>query len=270
MKSNFDAELQTNSDTENENDMTDEHIRALTASLAADVPPNLKKNVMSAIRAERKRIAFRRRFIRLGSAVAAALVIVPMAAVVVPVMIRQEKNMDEAPRAEDVLHDAVAEPNVEDSHLYSADLSTSPASLSPETDAIEITPEAENAPADVPEAESPAQEATGAVPAPDHMTKYPDAEDADPTADTFAAEEAVTHQKVQSESALMTVLRTLIGEETLKQLSAIQASEAENPQTLIRIFHIQREDFCRTAQDLQLTFTQEELDDLFELPLTEE
>jgi hypothetical protein len=68
----------------------------------------------------------------------------------------------------------------------------------------------------------------------------------------------------------MTVLRTLIGEVRLKQLSAIQSSEAENPQTLIRLFDIQREDFCRAAQDLQLTFTQEELDDLFELPLTEE
>jgi hypothetical protein len=68
----------------------------------------------------------------------------------------------------------------------------------------------------------------------------------------------------------MTVLRTLIGEERLKQLSAIQSAEAENPQTLIRLFDIQREDFCRTAQDLQLTFTQEELDDLFELQLTEE
>ena len=99
MKSNFDAELQLHSATETDPDPMDTRIRELTAALAEDVPPDLNKNVMKAIRAERKRDAFRRRFIRLGGAIAAALVIVPMAAVVVPMMIRQEKNMDDSQRA---------------------------------------------------------------------------------------------------------------------------------------------------------------------------
>ncbi len=269
MKSNFDAELPLHSATETDPDPMDQRIRELTAALAEDVPADLNKNVMRAIRAERKRDAFRRRFIRLGSAIAAALVIVPMAAVVVPVMIRQEKNMDDAPRMEDAIDTAPPEQADGDLTVQFSTFSTDAAANGDGT-AEDVTASEVQNPADMPEAEAPSPEATGATPAPDHMTKNSEAEDADPTADTFATEDTVIHHKVQSESAVMTVLRTLIGEVRLKQLTAIQSSEAENPQTLIRLFDIQREDFCRTAQDLQLTFTQEELDDLFGTPLTEE
>ena len=261
MKSNFDAELQLHSATETDPDPMDTRIRELTAALAEDVPPDLNKNVMKAIRAERKRDTFRRRFIRLGGAIAAALVIVPVAAVVVPVMIRQEKNMDDSPRMEDAIDTAAPEQSEEDFTVQFSTLSTDIAATGNGT-AGDVIPDGAQDPAEMPEAEAPSPEATGATPAPDHMTKNSEAEDKDPTADTFAADESVT-QKVQSESAVMTVLRTLIGEARLKQFAALQSSEAENPQTLIRLFDIQRQDFCRTAEALQLTFTQEELDDLF-------
>lgn len=279
MKSNFDADLQQMSATETEPASADAHIRELTAALAVDVPADFTKNVMDAIRAERRKIAFRHRMVRLGSAIAAAIVIVPMAAIVLPAMIRSEKNADIALTDNDPALYAPGDTAAGDV-LYSTIGETNPATEAPATEApaTEEVPPAcpSSAPADMPEAEAPAKtESTAAkapattVGAPDHMGKtQEDPVETPATADTFAAETKYTVNTV-AESSTITVLRTIIGAEKMDAWLADQTVSEDTPRNLIHAFGIRREVFLTAAADLNLTFTQDELDALFDTPLTE-
>lgn len=279
MKSNFDADLQQMSATETEPASADAHIRELTAALAVDVPANFTKNVMDAIRAERRKIAFRHRMVRLGSAIAAAIVLVPMAAIVLPAMIRSEKNADIALTDNDPALYAPGDTAAGDV-LYSTIGETNPATEAPATEApaTEEVPPAcpSSAPADMPEAEAPAKtESTAAkapattVGAPDHMGKtQEDPVETPATADTFAAETKYTVNTV-AESSTITVLRTIIGAEKMDAWLADQTVSEDTPRNLIHAFGIRREVFLTAAADLNLTFTQDELDALFDTPLTE-
>lgn len=279
MKSNFDADLQQMSATETEPASADAHIRELTAALAVDVPADFTKNVMDAIRAERRKIAFRHRMVRLGSAIAAAIVIVPMAAIVLPAMIRSEKNADIALTDTDPALYAPGD-TAAGYVLYSTIGETNPATEAPATEApaTEEVPPAcpSSAPADMPEAEAPAKtESTAAkapattVGAPDHMGKtQEDPVETPATADTFAAETKYTVNTV-AESSVITVLRTIIGAEKMDAWLADQTVSEDTPRNLIHAFGIRREVFLTAAADLNLTFTQDELDALFNTPLTE-
>lgn len=274
MKSNFDADLQQMSATETAPASADAHIRELTAALAVDVPADFTKNVMDAIRAERRKIAFRHRMVRLGSAIAAAIVIVPMAAIVLPAMIRSEKNADIALTDNDPALYAPGDTAAGDV-LYSTIGETNPATEAPATEEVP-TACPSSAPADMPEAEAPAKtESTAAkapattVGAPDHMDKSQENPVEPPaTADTFAAE---TKYKINAvaESSVITVLRTIIGADKMDAWLADQTVSEDTPRNLIHAFGIRREVFLTAAADLNLTFTQDELDALFDTPLTE-
>jgi hypothetical protein len=264
MKSNFDAELQNNSAPVNEYDTTDARIRELTAALAADVPAGFTSRVMGEIRAERRRAAFRHRILRFGSAAVAALVIIPMAAIMVPAMIRSEKNLDAIPGMQDsVLYDTVDEqpgdvlyknPTVGD-----ADNGDVPAyGLTTTAVPAEDAPEAEAVPPSEPAA------------APEHMSREDNAPAAAATsADTFAADTKFT-MNAQTEPAAVTVLRAVIGTERLDNWLLKANYDGDAAQAIIRHFDVQREDFLAAAADLNLEFTQHELNDLFGTPLTEE
>ena len=264
MNTNFDAELQNNSAPVNENDITDAHIRELTAALAADVPVGFTSRVMEEIRAQRRRAAFRHRLLRFGSAAVAALVIVPMAAIIVPTMIRQEKNVGEAPFARDsVLYDSIEEnpgdalyenPSVGDADngdvpAYGLTTTAAPAEEAPEAEAV---PPSEHAAA------------------PEHMSREDNAPAAAATsADTFAADTKFT-MNAQTEPAAVTALRAVIGTERLDNWLLKANYDGDAAQAIIRHFDVQREDFLAAATDLNLEFTQQELNDLFGTPLTED
>ena len=274
MKSHFDADLQRMSATETEPASADARIRELTAALAADVPADFTKNVMNAIRAERKKMAFRHRMVRLGSAIAAAIVIVPMAAIVLPAMIRSEKNADIALTDNDPALYAPGDTAAGDV-LYSTGGETSPATEAPAGE--EVPPACPSStPADMPEAEAPAKAESAAtkapattVGAPDHMGKtQEDPVETPATADTFAAETKYTVNTV-AESSVITVLRTIIGAEKMDAWLADQTVSEDTPRNLIHAFGIRREVFLTAAADLNLTFTQDELDSLFDTPLTD-
>ena len=265
MKSHFDADLQRMSATETEPASADVHIRELTAALAADVPADFTKNVMNAIRAERRKMAFRHRMVRLGSAIAAAIVIVPMAAIVLPAMIRSEKNADIALTDNDPAHYAPGDTAAGDV-LYSTGGQTSPSTEAPAGE--EVPPACPSSPpADMPEAEAPAKTESAAtkapattVGAPDHMGKtQEDPVETPATADTFAAETKYTANTV-AESSVITVLRTIIGAEKMDAWLADQTVSEDTPRNLIHAFGIRREVFLTAAADLNLTFTQDELD----------
>ena len=268
MKSNFDAELQNNSAPANENDITDAHIRELTAALAADVPADFTARVMGEIRAERRRAAFRHRLLRYGSAAVAALVIVPVAAIMVPAMIRGEKNADASPPVQDfVLYDTVDEKSGGVLH------SKIP---SPEDNGDGDTPDnGIMTTSDPGTGETPAPEAEAVTPtapsaAPDHMSR----EDENPagmasSAETFAADTKYTMNAL-AEPAAITVLRAVIGTEKLDSWLAKEEIEENAAKEIIRHFDVQREEFLTAAADLNLEFTQHELNDLFGTPLTEE
>ena len=266
MKSNYDAELQNNSAPVNEYDTTDARIRELTAALAADVPTGFTSRVMGEIRAQRRRAAFRHRILRFGSAAVAALVIIPMAAIMVPAMIRSEKNLDAIPGMQDsALYDTVDEqpgdvlyknPTVGDAD--SADASTN--------GIMTTSAPAEEAPAPEAEAVPPSEPAA----APDHMSR----EDENPAGmgsspETFAADTKYT-MNVQTEPAAVTVLRAVIGTERLDNWLLKANYDGDAAQAIIRHFDVQREDFLTAAADLNLEFTQHELNDLFGTPLTNE
>ena len=266
MKSNFDAELQNNSAPVNEYDITDARIRELTAALAADVPAGFTSRVMGEIRAQRRRAAFRHRILRFGSAAVAALVIIPMAAIMVPTMIRSEKNLDAIPGMQDsVLYDTVDEqpgdvlyknPTVGDAD--SADASAN--------GIMTTSAPAEEAPVPETEAVPPTEPAA----APDHMSR----ENENPAGmgsspETFAADTKYT-MNVQTEPAAITVLRAVIGTERLDNWLAKEEIEENAAKEIIRAFAVQREDFLTAAADLNLEFTQDELNDLFGTPLTNE
>ena len=264
MKSNFDAELQNNSAPVNEYDTTDARIRELTAALAADVPAGFTSRVMGEIRAQRRRAAFRHRILRFGSAAVAALVIIPMAAIMVPAMIRSEKNLDAIPGMQDsVLYDTVDEqpgdvlyknPTVGDADngdvpAYGLTTTAAPAEEAPEAEAV---PPSEHAAA------------------PEHMSREDNAPAAAATsADTFAADTKFT-MNAQTEPAAVTVLRAVIGTERLDNWLLKANYDGDAAQAIIRHFDVQREDFLAAAADLNLEFTQHELNDLFGTPLTEE
>ena len=266
MKSNFDAELQNNSAPVNEYDTTDARIRELTAALAADVPAGFTSRVMGEIRAQRRRAAFRHRILRFGSAAVAALVIIPMAAIMVPAMIRSEKNLDAIPGMQDsVLYDTVDEqpgdvlyrnPTVGDAD--NADASAN--------GIMTTSASAEEAPVPETEAVPPTEPAA----APDHMSR----EDENPAGmgsspETFAADTKYT-MNVQTEPAAITVLRAVIGTERLDNWLLKANYDGDAAQAIIRHFDVQREDFLTAAADLNLEFTQQELNDLFGTPLTED
>ena len=264
MKSNFDAELQNNSAPVNEYDITDARIRELTAALAADVPAGFTSRVMGEIRAQRRRAAFRHRILRFGSAAVAALVIIPMAAIMVPAMIRSEKNLDAIPGMQDsALYDTVDEqpgdvlyrnPTVGDADngdvpAYGLTTTAAPAEEAPEAEAVPPTEPAA---------------------APDHMSREDNAPAAAATsADTFAADTKFT-MNAQTEPAAVTVLRAVIGTERLDNWLLKANYDGDAAQAIIRHFDVQREDFLAAAADLNLEFTQHELNDLFGTPLTEE
>ena len=266
MNTNFDAELKNNSAPVNENDITDAHIRELTAALAADVPVGFTSRVMEEIRAQRRRAAFRHRLLRFGSAAVAALVIVPMAAIIVPTMIRQEKNVGEAPFARDsVLYDSIAE-NPGDALYENPSVGDADSADASAHGIMTTSAPAEEAP--VPETESvpPSEPAA----APDHMSREDNAPAAAATsADTFAADTKFT-MNAQTEPAAVTVLRAVIGTERLDNWLLKANYDGDAAQAIIRHFDVQREDFLTAAADLNLEFTQQELNDLFGTPLTED
>lgn len=266
MKSNFDAELQNNSAPVNEYDITDARIRELTAALAADVPAGFTSRVMGEIRAQRRRAAFRHRILRFGSAAVAALVIIPMAAIMVPAMIRSEKNLDAIPGMQDsVLYDTVDEqpgdvlyrnPTVGDADSADASANGIMTTSAPAEEAP--VPETEFVPPSEPAA------------APDHMSR----EDENPAGmgsspETFAADTKYT-MNVQTEPAAITVLRAVIGTERLDNWLAKEEIEENAAKEIIRAFAVQREDFLTAAAALNLSFTQDELNELFYTPLTNE
>lgn len=266
MKSNFDAELQNNSAPVNEYDITDARIRELTAALAADVPAGFTSRVMGEIRAQRRRAAFRHRILRFGSAAVAALVIIPMAAIMVPAMIRSEKNLEAVPGMQDsALYDAVDEQSGD--VLYKNPTVGDADSADASANGIMTTSaSAEEAP--VPETESvPFSEPAAA---PDHMSREnenPAGMDSSP--ETFAADTKYT-MNVQTEPAAITVLRAVIGTERLDNWLAKEAPDGAAVQAILRHFNVQREDFLAAAADLNLSFTQDELNELFYTPLTNE
>lgn len=269
MKSNFDAELQHNSVALNESDLSDEHIRALTAALSADPPADFTKRVMGTIRAERRKIALRHRILRFGSAVAAALVIVPMAAIVVPAMIRQEKNTDAVPSVQDsVLYDAVEE--------QSGDLLYSKVPAPEDNSNVDAPASGIMTTSEPGAEEAPAPEAEAVVPstptaAPDHMSRPQESPAGiGTTAETFATDRKYTMNALP-ETPAITVLRSVIGTEKLDHWLAKEEEIGEDAaKAIIRTFAVQREDFLTAAAALNLSFTQDELNELFSTPLTEE
>ena len=268
MKSNFDAELQNNSAPVNETDITDAHIRELTAALAADVPADFTARVMSEIRAERRRISFRHRLLRYGSAAVAALVIVPMAAIVVPAMIRGEQNTDAIPSRQDtVLYDVAGEgygdvlfskTPVPEDNGEGDDAAKGTMTTSRSGDGDPSAPEAE-------------VEMTTPAAAPDHMGRpTEDPAGLSSTADSFAADTKYT-VNVLTEAPAITVLRSVIGTKKLDNWLAKAEDIDENAsRTIISTFEVQKDDFLAAAADLNLSFTQDELNELFGTPLTEE
>lgn len=266
MKSNFDAELQNNSAPVNETDITDAHIRELTAALAADVPAGFTARVMDNIRAERRRGAFRHRLLRYGSAAVAALVIIPMTAIMVPAMIRAEKNVDAAPSTKDTaLYDAVEEKSGD--ILYKTpSVDTTDNADAPAYGIITTSAPAEEVP--MPEAEAVPPSAPAA--APEHMSR----EDENPaaaatSADTFAADTKFTMNAL-AEPEAVTVLRAVIGTERLDNWLRKEEIDNDAAQAIIRHFEVKREDFLAASADLNLTFTQDELNELFETQMTVE
>jgi hypothetical protein len=219
---------------------------------------------MGEIRAQRRRAAFRHRILRFGSAAVAALVIIPMAAIMVPAMIRSEKNLDAIPGMQDsVLYDTVDEqpgdvlyrnPTVGDADngdvpAYGLTTTAAPAEEAPEAEAV---PPSEHAAA------------------PEHMSREDNAPAAAATsADTFAADTKFT-MNAQTEPAAVTVLRAVIGTERLDNWLLKANYDGDAAQAIIRHFDVQREDFLAAAADLNLEFTQQELNDLFGTPLTED
>ena len=133
----------------------------------------------------------------------------------------------------------------------------------------ETAPETTAAPAeDAPEAEAvpPSEHAA----APEHMSREDNAPAAAATsADTFAADTKFT-MNAQTEPAAVTVLRAVIGTERLDNWLLKANYDGDAAQAIIRHFDVQREDFLAAAADLNLEFTQHELNDLFGTPLTEE
>ena len=73
-----------------------------------------------------------------------------------------------------------------------------------------------------------------------------------------------------AEPAAITVLRSVIGTEKLDSWLAKEEIEGNAAKEIIRHFDVQREEFLTAAADLNLEFTQHELNDLFGTPLTEE
>lgn len=261
MRSNIDAELRSDSARVIKTEITDEHLRELTAALAADVPADFTKRVMEEIRKERRSIALRHRLLRYGSAAIAALVIVPMAAIVVPAMIRGEIIGNEASPAKDAAVYEVAEDKTGDV-LYSGTLGREGEDYD---GANEIMTTSEISPEEIEILSSPP------TAAPDHMS-HPTENPAGmtgSTADTFAADTKYT-VNVYSESSAITVLRSVIGTEKLDSWLAKEEIEENAAKEIIRAFNVQREDFIAAAADLNLSFTQDELNELFYTPLTNE
>jgi hypothetical protein len=62
----------------------------------------------------------------------------------------------------------------------------------------------------------------------------------------------------------------VIGTERLDSWLAKEAPDGDAAHAIIRTFDVQREDFLAAAADLNLEFTQHELNDLFGTPLTNE
>lgn len=269
MKSNFDAELRNDSATVNDTDITDAHIRELTAALAADVPSDFTARVMGEIRAERRRAAFRHRLLRYGSAVVAALVIVPVAAIMVPAMIRGEKNADASPSVQDfVLYDTVDEKSGSVLHSKIPSPEDNGDGDTPDN-GIMTTSDPGAGETSAPEAEAVTPTAPSA--APDHMS-HPTEDPAEigTSADTFAADTKYT-VNVYSEPPAITVLRSVIGTKKMDDwLAKEEISNEDAAKTIIRTYEVQREDFLTAAAALHLSFTQDELNELFDTPLTNE
>ena len=265
MRSNIDAELRSDSARLIKTEITDEHLRELTSALAADVPADFTKRVMEEIRKERRSIALRHRLLRYGSAAIAALVIVPMAAIVVPAMIRGERNTDGAPSAQDTaVYDMVQE-NVGDILYSKMPVPEDNVDADAAANGIMTTSEV------AAEAEAEAVPPSTPTAAPDHMS-HPTENPAGmtgSTADTFAADTKYT-VNVYLESPAITVLRSVIGTEKLDSWLAKEEIEENAAKEIIRAFAVQREDFLTAAAALNLSFTQDELNELFYTPLTNE
>ena len=261
MRSNIDAELRSDSARVIKTEITDEHLRELTSALAADVPADFTKRVMEEIRKERRSIALRHRLLRYGSAAIAALVIVPMAAIVVPAMIRGGKIGNEASPAKDAAVYEVAEDKTGDV-LYSGTLGREGEDYD---GANEIMTTSEVPPEEI--------EILSSSPAaaPDHMKRpVEETTEVSTSADTFAADTKYT-ANVLTEAPAITVLRSVIGTDNLDiYRSEKNLSEEKLILAVIRTFNVQREDFIAAAADLNLSFTQDELSEMFDTPLTQE
>ena len=177
-----------------------------------------------------------------------------------------EKNLDAIPGMQDsVLYDTVDEqpgdvlyrnPTVGDAD--NADASAN--------GIMTTSASAEEAPVPETEAVPPTEPAA----APDHMSR----ENENPAGmgsspETFAADTKYT-MNVQTEPAAITVLRAVIGTERLDNWLLKANYDGDAAQAIIRHFDVQREDFLAAAADLNLEFTQHELNDLFGTPLTED
>lgn len=270
MRSDFDGEIRKDSAPVQDTDTTEYHIRELTAALAAEVPDGFTARVMGEIRAERRRIALRHRILRYGSAVVAALIIVPVAAIMVPAMIRGENKADALPSVQDALvYEAVVEGS--DNILYNSDPAAGDSRSTdvPTNGTVnEIDSSAKSAPVE----ETEEVLCTTTYAAPEHMSRPTDSSPATlgTTADTLAADTKYT-LNVLTEPTAITALRAVIGKEKMNAyLSKSDTIDGDTAQAIIRTYGVTREAFLAAAADLNLSFTQDELSELFETPLTEE
>jgi len=131
---------------EGDNSQMDARIREAEKRLQLEVPAGFTERVMEAVHREHLREAAharRMRWIRRASAIAAAVLIVPVVAITMPTLMRLERKADEAaPEAERVLT-ATGETAAPGDVLFSQSYSTAPDSGAPEDIlyAVGVTPE---------------------------------------------------------------------------------------------------------------------------------
>ncbi|MBQ4043343.1 MAG: hypothetical protein IJD06_05030 [Clostridia bacterium] len=260
-------------------------LRAVMSQMLAEPPADLTDSVMNRIRAEQKKTAGRLRFIRRAGAVAAAVVLIPAVVILAPILLRTGNSVtsDDAARDEETRAQIVDTtlPETTAAALFGTFSGAYSAPIAPDADA----PEAEKSPAKPASTNEASKILFSTASASDTGTPQPSPETVPETAPVSAApsyvrpkEQSATERQTspstmasdtaaaapQSELPVYAVLRALVGERVLSaHIAAFSGSDVDLPAYLCGMFSVTREEFVEQAQNMSLTFTDEELDLLF-------
>lgn len=265
-------------------------IRSLAASLAADPPPGFTDGVMRLVRAEHARELRRRSLLRRASAVAAALVLVPVLAVTAPRLARIGKHTAGGAPAEMIMFTAPAAPGGAAAEEHAPETTAAPETraAAPETTVEETAavtgsvlaapredrgeapetgePDGDAAPNSANGASAPDTAAAGnavdtaePAPAPEYVTKREPA----PAPETTALTVCGIARDPDLDDALR-VIAAIAGEDAYETWCAAYAGDAHTAaRDAAAAFSISREAFAAMAQKMEIAVSERTLAEIF-------